>query len=189
MAKHGDTTRFLVLGLLREGRLSGYDIRRLTRVRFRLFWSESFGQIYPCLARLAEEGLVRVAREDADGRKRVVYAITPAGRRAFKDWLPRPAAVETMRYELLLKVYFTTRAEGAGLQPLLEDFKQRSVASLEELKQFHRDLSPLSRRHPNHASVLAVIRLGMTVFKEFASWAEETNRLLASPAPHTQGKD
>jgi hypothetical protein len=97
--------------------------------------------------------------------------------------------VETMRYELLLKVYFTTQAESAALEPVLDDFKQRSVASLEELKQFHDDVAPLMRRHPNHASVMAVIRLGMIVFREFASWADETTRLFASSAPHSQGKE
>ena len=73
-------TRFLILGLLAEGPCSGYDIRRITLARFGFFWSESFGQIYPCLMRMEAEGLV----EGKGGalRGRVLWAITASGRQA-----------------------------------------------------------------------------------------------------------
>jgi PadR family transcriptional regulator AphA len=183
MAKRTNATRFLILGLLREGPLSGYDIRRLTKLRFRLFWSESFGQIYPALNRLEKEGLVKSGREDKGGRKRLVYELAPAGKREFESWLPRSAAVETMRYELLLKLYFSTPGDGTALRPQLAAFRQRALASLADLKRAHEDLSAGPEQHPNHRSILAVIRLGLAVYRTFADWARETDRLFPSAKP------
>ena len=40
-------TRYVILGLLLEGSLSGYDIKKIIDTRFSFFWSESYGQLYP----------------------------------------------------------------------------------------------------------------------------------------------
>ncbi|HEX7488408.1 MAG TPA: PadR family transcriptional regulator, partial [Anaeromyxobacteraceae bacterium] len=108
-------TRHLILGLLSEGPLSGYEIRRLTHARFRFFWSESFGQLYPELARLEREGLA--VREDAPrrGRHRNEYRITPAGSRTLHDWLGEPVVPEAVRQEILLKVYFSALVDRSVL--------------------------------------------------------------------------
>ena len=70
MAKESKT-RFAILGLLCEGQLSGYDIKKLIDIRFKLFWNESFGQIYPELEKLEREGLVtRKSDEKQSDKKR-----------------------------------------------------------------------------------------------------------------------
>ena len=57
-------TRFAVLGILSYGPMSGYDIKKFYEKNVAGFWSESYGQIYPILKRLAEEGLA--TRSDSD---------------------------------------------------------------------------------------------------------------------------
>ncbi len=47
-----------LLGLLSLEPMSGYDIRQMISRSIGYFWSESYGQIYPGLKRLAAEGLV-----------------------------------------------------------------------------------------------------------------------------------
>jgi DNA-binding PadR family transcriptional regulator len=56
-------TRFAVLGILSYGPMSGYDIKKFYEKNVAGFWSESYGQIYPILKRLAEEGHLRHNRQ------------------------------------------------------------------------------------------------------------------------------
>ena len=51
-------TDYVILGLLAEQPLSGYQIKKIIDIRFSFFWSESFGQIFPALKSLASEGFV-----------------------------------------------------------------------------------------------------------------------------------
>ena len=62
-------TDYVILGLLGERPMSGYEIKKVVDIRFRFFWNESFGQIFPSLKRLLEEGLIaeaEAARRDPD---------------------------------------------------------------------------------------------------------------------------
>lgn len=53
-------TRYVILGLLNEEPLSGYDIKKIIDIRMSFFWQESYGQIYPELSKLREEGLIEL---------------------------------------------------------------------------------------------------------------------------------
>ncbi|PYI52519.1 PadR family transcriptional regulator [Paenibacillus flagellatus] len=48
---------YALLGLLAFGPHSGYDVKRRIEQQLSHFWSESYGQIYPNLKKLVEEGL------------------------------------------------------------------------------------------------------------------------------------
>ena len=63
-------TSYVILGMLRLGKRTGYDIKALVDVSTRFFWAASYGQIYPELKRLEEAGLVRGEREAGDARRR-----------------------------------------------------------------------------------------------------------------------
>lgn len=69
--------RLYLLSLLEERPRHGYEIIQALEERSGGTYSPSAGTIYPRLAKLEEEGLVR---RDSDGR-RTVYAITDAGLR------------------------------------------------------------------------------------------------------------
>jgi DNA-binding PadR family transcriptional regulator len=67
--------KFVVLRLLREKPMHGYDVIRAMEERTGGCYSPSPGTIYPTLQLLEDEGYVRV--EEAGGKK--VYHITPEG--------------------------------------------------------------------------------------------------------------
>ena len=84
-------TDYVILGLLGERPMSGYDIKKAVDIRFRFFWSESFGQIFPALKRLAQEGLIeQAASAEAGGHGRKLFRATPAGISALQNWLALP---------------------------------------------------------------------------------------------------
>lgn len=99
-------TARVVLGLIVFQPRTGYDVKQVTDRSTRFFWGASYGQIYPELRRLEAAGLVRAREEPRGGLRRRVYEATPAGRRAFADWLAEPAAQYEVRDEGLLKLFF-----------------------------------------------------------------------------------
>jgi len=79
------STRLVILGLLREKPLYGYELKQIVEERMGDWTSIAFGSIYFALDKLAEEHLVKkVATEQEGGRpSRSVYEITEAGRVEF----------------------------------------------------------------------------------------------------------
>jgi PadR family transcriptional regulator, regulatory protein AphA len=107
MKMAGGSTPNALLGLLSLGPMSGYDIRQLVSRSIGYFWSESYGQIYPGLKRLAATGLVEKKIERKSGKPdRHLYSITPEGRERLREWLKIPVSEEVARNELLLKLFF-----------------------------------------------------------------------------------
>src|SRR5260370_29727264 len=77
----------VILGLIPFGRRTGYDIKTFVDKTTRYFWAASYGQIYPELKRLEDQGLVRGRPEPSGRRARTAYELTDAGAAALEDWL------------------------------------------------------------------------------------------------------
>lgn len=166
-------TRFLILGLLSEGPLSGYEIRRLTQLRFRFFWSESYGQLYPELARLEAEGLIAPVKTPGGGRQRNVYRSTPAGTRALKAWLKQSVEPETHRFEILLKVYFSAVGDAEDLQRHVSEFRDRTRGALQQLEGAKASLQGAPDPHHNHDRVLLALDFGLRTYQAWVGWADQ----------------
>jgi PadR family transcriptional regulator, regulatory protein AphA len=78
--------RHALLDLLAAGEpMSGYDLAQEFAASLANVWPAQHSQIYPELARLAEEGLIVQTGEGP--RRRKVYEATPAGVAALRRWL------------------------------------------------------------------------------------------------------
>ena len=101
-----------VLGLLKEGSMHGYELRKRLSVTLGPLYAVSYGSLYPCLKRLKKSGWVREgapavkarrkrATDDAakpvrvSRRARKAYEITPEGERFFFDQLEQGAEYDT----------------------------------------------------------------------------------------------
>jgi DNA-binding PadR family transcriptional regulator len=126
----------VVLGLLAMGPRSGYDIKTVVDRSTRFFWAASYGQIYPELKRLEEEGLVKGDDQPNGGRSRRVYELTPAGHEALVAWLTSTTtapAVE-LRDESLLRLFFADALPREQALVLLESRKRGHEEFLEILR-------------------------------------------------------
>src|SRR3989442_5298099 len=86
--------------------MSGYDVKKLIERSIAHFWSESYGQIYPILNRLAAEGLAERRRERQRGKPdRHVYSLTSKGRPELLRWLALTARLQPLRSAVLLKTF------------------------------------------------------------------------------------
>jgi PadR family transcriptional regulator, regulatory protein AphA len=100
-------TARVILGMLRLGARTGYEIKRAIDFSTRFFWSASFGQIYPELHRLEERGLIRAQSDPRGGVKRTSYRLTKAGETALHEWLTDAESfIFEMRDEHLLRFFF-----------------------------------------------------------------------------------
>jgi len=79
------TTRLVILGLLRERPLYGYELKHIIEEHMGDWTNIAFGSIYYALGKLAEEGFVEQVGVEQDGARpsRTVYEITAAGRAEF----------------------------------------------------------------------------------------------------------
>ncbi|MDW2885335.1 PadR family transcriptional regulator [Exiguobacterium artemiae] len=98
-------TRYAILGLLASGCTSGYEMKQTIDTSLNHFWKISFGQVYPMLKTLAQEGLIVEKTGDGDDRK--TFVLTPDGEAELGHWVQEPTTeLPVQRNELLLKLYF-----------------------------------------------------------------------------------
>ena len=136
-------TARVICGMIRLGRRTGYEIKQRVDVSSRFFWAASYGQIYPELKRLEEQGLIRGKDAATNGRARREYELTPAGDEALDRWLrsDEPLTFET-RDEGLLKLFFSdglTPDEHRALLASMRARHQAIVASLESIEDMARE--------------------------------------------------
>ncbi len=114
-------TSYLVLGLLaREGPSTPYDLERHVRATLGNFWSFPHTLLYTEPPRLVGLGLV-VEEREAIGRRRRMFAITPAGEEALAAWLDRPSDEPAeLRDPGLLQLFFSDLARAESRLRLAE---------------------------------------------------------------------
>lgn len=82
-------TRLMLLGLLKQGDLSGYEIKRILEISDAENWSGiQTGSIYYALKKMEEEGLVRQKTTEQTGnRVKTIFSITDKGVEVFQKRL------------------------------------------------------------------------------------------------------
>jgi PadR family transcriptional regulator AphA len=172
-------TRYVILGLLSEEPMSGYDIKKIIQMRFQFFWKESYGQIYPELSRMEVEGLVEILPQDkGTHRPKKVYGITDAGRESLKGWLMAPPEQEARRYEILLKLYFGHLVPVDHLMGYISRFRSEHQADFQLLTQVKAQLEDILNMHENHIYIMMTVLLGLKMNLAYVDWADEVLELL-----------
>jgi DNA-binding PadR family transcriptional regulator len=149
---------YVVLGMVRLGARSGYEIKQTVEQSIRFFWTISPVQIYPSLAQLEEAGLIAGRAESQGRRRRRVYEITPDGESVLRQWLRRS---EPMPFELrdigLVKLFFADALDPAEAQELLGAITQRSKERIATL----RAIEPTATAAQENGNVYPMLTLRM----------------------------
>lgn len=159
---------YAILGLLAEGPKSGYELVREFDYARSVIWPAPQNEIYRELAKLAKAGAIAAEEEPQGPRGRRRYRILEAGRRRLKDWLLKPEADFTLRYEPILRAVFFGRLEEDEVRRRLEadlPFYRRQVEVLEKAEAG----SPAAfaddpRRHGR--------RQALGLYRSLADWSE-----------------
>jgi len=175
MKMEGGSTPNALLGILSLRPMSGYDIRQMVSSSIGYFWSESYGQIYPGLKRLAAAGLVEKKTERNKGKPdRHLYSITTEGRERLQEWLKIPVSEEVARNELLLKLFFGSHvAAGVNREHVIAnmEFHQRSLKTYAAMAK---KLRVEEANDPNLPYWLMTLNYGKHYSAAMLKWCKET---------------
>ena len=103
------STRLVILGLLRDRPLYGYEIKHVIEDHMGDWTNIAFGSIYFALRKLAEEGFIEhVSTEQEGGRpSRTVYQITDAGQAEFERLLRGVwSSIEQQYFDIDIGMFF-----------------------------------------------------------------------------------
>jgi DNA-binding PadR family transcriptional regulator len=170
----------VILGMIAFGQRTGYDIKAFVDKTTRYFWAASYGQIYPELKRLEDQGLLRGRSEPSGGRARTVYELTEAGAAALQHWLESDEeTVYELRDEGMLKLFFSDSVPEARMEIVraMRTREERALAHLRSIEP-HASTGPLGS--------YLTLQLGIGLTQWTIDWCKATERQLAGP-PGTDG--
>jgi DNA-binding PadR family transcriptional regulator len=163
-------TETAVLGALSVQPMTGYAVRAAITTTLGHFWSESFGQIYPALDRLTDDGLV----ERGDDKR---FVITDAGLTRLRQLLSEPVETAPARNGLLLRLFFGRMLGRDMCVELLEEARAGSEQSLEKLASI-RAMVEAETDSPDQPFFLVTIAAGEAGARAQIQWATESIALL-----------
>lgn len=176
-ARQLTATGRVILGMLSLGKCTGYDIKHFVDKTTRHFWAASYGQIYPELRRLDEQGLVRGRPEPTGGRARTVFELTDAGRAALKAWLQsRAEPLHELRDEGMLKLFFS---DSGGPELRIENIRAMHDLHTRTLAQL-RALEPMAGTGPRGPYL--TLQLGIELHQRIVDWCQAAEHRLAEEA-------
>ena len=168
----------VILGSLHARPRSGYEIKRLVDRSTRFFWAASYGQIYPELRHLEEQGLVAGSSEPRGGRPRRVFRLTRPGRDALREWLRAPEFGYELRDEGLLKLFFADALAPDEALDVVRSFRAHREGVLDRLREIEEELPPRVR---GSFAALA-LDYGIGLHEWNVNWCLEIERRLEAEA-------
>jgi PadR family transcriptional regulator, regulatory protein AphA len=149
MIKQPLTIEHALLGFLRQKSMHAYEIHQtlLRAESLGLVWRLKQSLVYLMLERLEAEGYVTASLEPQGSRPpRRLLHLTPAGRRAFDQWLVAPVAHgRDFRLEFLAKLYFASQDDPATAGTLILHQQAECRAWLYDLRAQAAKLEELRR--------------------------------------------
>lgn len=126
--------RHALLGLLREGPASGYDLLQTFKRSLHQTWPATQSQVYTELTKLADAGMLTVTAQGARGRKE--YALTDAGLQELRRWMLETEPDRYPRSEALLRVFLLGALTRDEARDYLAWLGRRAAEDLEVLEAF-----------------------------------------------------
>ena len=183
-------TEAAVLGALTVMPMTGYALREAIRDVLGHFWSESFGQIYPTLARLERNGLVK--RTDSARTGSSTFRITPAGRRRLRELLAQPIQPVPPRNGLMLRLFFGRQLGPEACRELVLEAKTEAERNLVELAAIRQELDQEVEHAEDRPYWLLTVSAGEHSARAAIAWADEAlaalDAIAANERSTTEGR-
>ena len=163
-----------LLGLLAAEPTSGYGLARLFRRTLARAWPAQHPQIYPALAVLEQQGLIRVSA--VGPRRRKTYAVTAAGLDEVQRWMRETSPDRTVRNETILRVFLLWLLDADGAVAFfgeeIEEHGRRlagfehTLAEDEEQRRIHG-----TARGGIHVCAALALEWALRYEREYIAWA------------------
>jgi PadR family transcriptional regulator AphA len=178
MAKE-NRSKYAVLGMLATGPMSGYDIKQTIETSIGHFWNESYGQIYPILKHLTEEGLAtRTHVAQANRPDRYVYTLTEQGHAELRAWLETPVERPPERIEILLRLVFGQQVPVEVHIRQLERYRETYLQDWEIIRGALEHYEKQDATRPEVAYWKIAVEYGRLNCEAMLRWCEESLAVL-----------
>jgi DNA-binding PadR family transcriptional regulator len=170
MARRGDTIELAVLGLLHEGPMHGYELRK--RLNLMLGWGRllSYGSLYPALKKMLRGNLIAETGDAAvpSRRQRITYQLTDAGRAEFERLMSEvgPSAWEDDNFDIRFRFFSST-----DMEIRLRVLEGRRSRLQERLDRVQRELAMTQKEVDRYAAELQ--RHGVESVEREVRWLSE----------------
>ena len=161
---------FAVLGLLHDGPLHGYELRKRLTTALGIFRALSYGSLYPALRRLVDTGWIHETQEPAGSgkRPRITYELTADGKEHFQDLVAASGPDAWDDEDFDVRFAFFSRTEAQVRLRILEGRRSR----LEERLANIREASARNRERMD-GYTLALQQHGEDAAEREVRWLEE----------------
>lgn len=177
-------TELAVLGALSVEPMTGYAVREAIRDVLGHFWSESFGQIYPTLAALVDEGhatkQVGVAATGGGGGRTgaSTFAITGTGLAHLRELLTAPIQPSRPRDGLLLRLFFGRHLGADACRDLLLDARAQAEVRLQGFEAIRAEIEAETGTENDRAYWLITLSSGEHAARTTIAWVDESLQAL-----------
>ena len=173
------TTSYAVLGLLAIEPATGYELAKQMERSLRVIWQRAESRLYDEPRKLVAHGLA-IGETEPGGRRRTTYTITPAGRRALREWLSTPSAPPDLEFEGLLKVFYADHGGRDAMLETLNGVVEQARARLAIGDALAREYLEGAGRYPGRIHVNALVweylRRHHRTIVDWALWAADIVR-------------
>lgn len=170
--------QYILLGLISQKDMAGYDIKKLFNTELSDFWHANHSQIYPELRRLESEGYIE-AKTEIVGEKleKHFYHLTQHGLSVLHHWMKEPLSdVPPSKDEFPLKVYLIDDATNPLLSDLINEEIARHEAKLLYLKGRMTTISAADES-PHYGHML-ILRRAIHRENSYLLWLSEEKKSL-----------
>ncbi len=168
------SVKYAILGLLHYRNMHGYEIKGHIERHFGHMWTINYGQLYPNLKSMQEEGLITLADvspSDLGGPHKKLYAITANGREAFVSWLEsEDISPMVLRDPFLMRFIFFGFSSKEQAVKIID----HQIKMYEE--QYTRRTQHLERWRRRGPYVRLVAELGVEFNQMYVKWLKRARR-------------
>lgn len=167
----------VILGLLSHEDLTGYDIKKRMDGAISFFWKGSFGNIYPALKEMERQKLITKETATVGGREKITYHITSDGTKKLGEWLKEEQAINELRYETLLKLFFGGAQDRKVSIHNIEVFEVQVKVELEMLKGYAKTLEA-KLDNEDHLYYYLTATFGIESYEAYLKWCTKAKKML-----------
>ncbi len=110
--------------------------------------------------------------------ERIIYTITEDGRNQLKTWLSQGVEEETVKFEILLKVFFGSMIEPKKNIDNIYAFKNKHIEDNFILKKYEEQLKSIQDQSADHIYYLLTVLFGRKINEAYLEWADEAVKIL-----------
>ena len=190
------TTHYALLGLLALRPWQAYELVGQSQRGLGFLWPRAESKVYESVKRLTVLGLASAERQRYGRRSRTVYSITPAGRRALRDWLRQPGTGPALEFTAAIKLFYADQGDthdALATLAAVTEWAQRMQAIAAAIGQefLDTDGGPFPERLHINALIYEFLLRHVAMVSDWAAWAAEQVRdwNRTGPQPHRRDAD